>query len=349
MPSLPIIGTTLLLLFQCLELPAATNGSPLRVLSFNVLAGGAAAAEVGSTSPLYNRPRQTNIADVILRTGADIVCVNEPPGSSDPILPLLQASDPNWRRRGGSDGRINIHLYARFLIEPDPLQPANPTVHRVRVSPTQSVFVHTIHWWPAGGYGPDVVQKCVRADDVRGLATQVLAQVSIPGTYRRTLDAVKSHLESGEPVVILGDFNEPSHLDWTDDYAARGADRWVGNPSGRPLRPAIAWAGSRALMGAGLRDAYRTVFPDPVAKPGNTWTPPYATGTPGRKPWEDQVLDRIDMIYYGGGLEVVSAAVVGESAETSDLVIAGPWPSDHRAVLAVFEWPASATHKERIE
>ncbi len=316
-------------------------GGEFRVLTFNILAGGSAVAEVGSTSPLHRRPRQTNIAEVIRQTGADLVCVNEPPGTTDPVLPLLQASDPNWRRRGGSDGRIDIHLYARVPIEPDPLHPGDPTLHQVRVSPTQSVIVHTVHWWPARGYGPDYVQKRLRAGDApsdRGVfATQVLAAVSVPAVYRATVAKVKPHLDAGHPVLVLGDFNEPSHLDWTPDYAVRGGDRWVRNSTGTPLRLPIAWAGSRALADAGLKDAYRVLFPDPVSKPGHTWTPPYATGTPGRRPWEDQVLDRIDRIYFAGArLRVVRAAVVGESTVTAEVVYPGPWPSDHRAVLAVF-------------
>lgn len=357
----PFIGRVGVLLLGVLLTAPSARALEVKILSFNVLSGGAAAAEVGLTSPLFRQPRHTNIAEVILQTGADIVCVNEPPGSPDPVLALLQERDPNWQRRGGSDGRVNIFLYARYPIEPDPLQPAVPTMHRVRVSPTQSVIVHTVHWWPARGYGPDYVQQRIQAGDLPPdpghFASQVLARVSIPATYAATLAKVQPHLAAGRPVFVLGDFNEPSQLDWTTSYATTGPDRWVGNPFPTPLRPAIEWAGSKVLIAAGLKDAYREVFPDPVVKPGNTWTPPYANGTPGRRPYDgnitttgtpNQVLARIDWILFAGaGVTVRNAAVVGENpahAEhtgKSELVpeiqYPGPWPSDHRAVLAVFE------------
>ncbi|MFO1492844.1 MAG: endonuclease/exonuclease/phosphatase family protein [Kiritimatiellia bacterium] len=313
----------------------------VRVMAFNVLTGGAPVSEVGAGSPLFRRPRHTNLAEVIRQAKADLVCVNEPPGANDPLLPILRADDPDWRRRGGSDGRINIQLYSRFPIEPDPEHPDDPTLHQVRVTPARAVIVHTIHWWPAKGYGPDYVQKRWRAGDFSTAPAEfeadVLAKVGVPATYRKTVERVKPHLAAGRPVLVLGDFNEPSHLDWTDGYAARGADRWVRNPTAAPLRPRIAWEGSRTLLSAGLQDAYRVIHPDPVANPGNTWTPPYAAGTPGRRPWEDQVLDRIDFLYFAGdGFSVVQAAVIGEARETSDIVHPGPWPSDHRAVLSVF-------------
>ena len=144
-------------------------------------------------------------------------------------------------------------------------------------------------------------------------------------------------LGAGENVILTGDFNEPSHLDWTARAAESGLDRWVKNPKGRALRFKIAWKGSILLADAGLRDAYRTVFPDEVTKPGITWTPPYSPGAPGRRPYDEQVLERIDMIYFAGRkLKILSAAIVGESKETCEVVHAGPWVSDHRAVSATF-------------
>lgn len=138
--------------------------------------------------------------------------------------------------------------------------------------------------------------------------------------------------------MLTGDFNEPSHLDWTARAATDGRDRWVKNTSDVPLRFPIRWRGSRLLADAGLRDAYRTAFPDEVRHPGNTWTPPYPENTPGRRPYGDQVLDRIDMIYFAGPkLRVRSAAMIGESREAAEIAFDGRWPSDHRAVLTVFD------------
>jgi endonuclease/exonuclease/phosphatase family metal-dependent hydrolase len=156
--------------------------------------------------------------------------------------------------------------------------------------------------------------------------------------YQQTLEAIKPLLAAKETIVLTGDFNEPSHLDWTARAAKDGMDRWVKNATNVPLRLPIRWTGSRLLADVGLRDAYRTAHRDEVQHPGNTWTPPYPENTPGRRPYVDQVLDRIDMIYFAGpGLRVRSAAVIGESQDVAEVVFDGRWPSDHRAVLAVFD------------
>jgi hypothetical protein len=65
---------------------------------------------------------------------------------------------------------------------------------------------------------------------------------------------------------------------WTTDYASVS------------LRFPIRWMGSRLLADAGLRDAYRTAFPDEVRHPGNTWTPSYPENTPGRRPYVTRYL-----------------------------------------------------------
>ena len=118
--------------------------------------------------------------------------------------------------------------------------------------------------------------------------------------------------------MIFGDFNEPSHLDWTERAAAAGI---------HPL--AVPFPLSRALEDLGFVDAVRAVYPDEVAKPAFTWS---AVAQP-----DDPTVhhDRIAFILVRGtGLSVESVSILGEKAPEADLVVA-PWPSDHRAVRAV--------------
>lgn len=120
---------------------------------------------------------------------------------------------------------------------------------------------------------------------------------------------------------VMGDFNEPSYLDWTDKAVAAG------------LQPiAVVWPTSKGVADQGFVDAFRTIYPDVVAKPGLTWTP---TTEPTDK---TDHHDRIDMILVKGkNLKVISAGIVGEKAPEADLVVT-PWPSDHRASMAVVEF-----------
>jgi exodeoxyribonuclease III len=123
--------------------------------------------------------------------------------------------------------------------------------------------------------------------------------------------------DDADAAFIFGDFNEPSHRDWTAEAAEAG---------NHPI--AVEWPTTRAIEDEGFVDAYREVHPDPVSKPAFTWTP---TSKPTVK-WDHH--DRIDFVFArADDLSVEDASIVGESAATSEIVV-DPYPSDHRAVVA---------------
>jgi len=138
------------------------------------------------------------------------------------------------------------------------------------------------------------------------------------------LDSVLTVIDALPPsrlTVLCGDFNEPSHLDWTEAAAALGR---------HPL--AVAFPASRKLVSAGFIDSWRAVHPDERRYPGFTWTPYADRDDPGEH------HDRIDFVYVkGDGVRIRSAAVAGESELAADIVVT-PWPSDHRAVVATVEY-----------
>jgi hypothetical protein len=145
---------------------------------------------------------------------------------------------------------------------------------------------------------------------------------------------------AGREVMLAGDFNEGSHLDWTErakDFAGH-------------FGAVLPWDNSIALEKAGFRDAWRAVFPDEVKHPGFTW-PATAFGkkTTSWTPKADE-RDRIDFIYHSPGVRPVHAWIVGprtcfigevkvdDPGEDAFLCDELPWPSDHKAVLAEFEY-----------
>ena len=141
----------------------------------------------------------------------------------------------------------------------------------------------------------------------------------------RWVDLVVRHgdrlAEDVRLVAICGDFNEPSHLDWTARAVYSGRHPF-----------AVAFPASRKLADAGFVDAYRAHRPDELEYPGFTWTPLAAAGDPSEH------HDRIDFVYLKGeDLRIRSTAVAGESALTADIVVES-WPSDHRAVVVSVEF-----------
>ncbi len=94
------------------------------------------------------------------------------------------------------------------------------------------------------------------------------------------------------PVIVAGDFNVPSGLDWDGGH-----------------RPEADWPATRRFMDAGYTDAFRAVHPDPDVAPGRTWSQ--------IEPSEKEPRDRIDFIYLLG-LEVDDADHFGDAADDAD-------------------------------
>ena len=138
----------------------------------------------------------------------------------------------------------------------------------------------------------------------------------------KLLRQVKSIPDKEAPIFVVGDFNEPSHLDWTKAAAKVGR---------HPIK--VAYPTSTEMAKAGFSDSYRTIYPDEMKNPGITWSPAYKAGDPRTH------HDRIDFVYFKGkGLEVKDVKILGENEENADLVVS-PYPSDHRAVVATFTLP----------
>ena len=154
-------------------------------------------------------------------------------------------------------------------------------------------------------------------------------------------------IDKGIPVVMGGDFNEPSHLDWQADTK----DLWDHNGA------IINWDCSVMLQKAGFRDSYREKYPDPVLYPGFTFPA-------GNKLAEDAKLerlawapdvderDRIDFIYYyptNASLLLEENIIIGPSesvirgkvrkCDSKDRFFTpkGIWPTDHKGNLATFK------------
>lgn len=138
----------------------------------------------------------------------------------------------------------------------------------------------------------------------------------------RLISDLKPALATGRPVFLTGDFNEPSHLDWTD-RAAKAAKVPI----------AVEYPATKAIVSAGMSDAFRSVFPNEVTHPGMTWTPITSPDDPKDR------HDRIDMIFFSGNsVTAQKCEVVGEKADVADIVV-NPYPSDHRGVVAAISVP----------
>lgn len=153
----------------------------------------------------------------------------------------------------------------------------------------------------------------------------------------------REEISNGNMIVLGGDFNEPSHLDWQSDT--------------KDLRDhnglVINWDCSVMLQKEGYKDVYREIYPNPVTHPGFT----FAAGNKDAKIkdliWTEGVddRDRIDFIYYlpeknisledamivGPVEDLYKGRLVNGKAEDAILTLNGTWPTDHKGTLAIFK------------
>ncbi|MCA9188004.1 MAG: endonuclease/exonuclease/phosphatase family protein [Pirellulaceae bacterium] len=297
--SAPICLRWLLLLFAFLGGGMVAQAESLRVMTYNIWVGGRAGGY-----PL------ADTAAVIAAANPDIVGLQEQSGAARQLAEILE---------------MNVHVTNNDIayLTRFPIEGTSADGIRVRTGLDSHANVFNIHY-AAYPYGP----YDLRDDPSLTEASLVATAVATRGAATtNTLAAMQIALESGEPTFLLGDFNEPSHLDWTNEAADAGLH----------FGATVAWPTSQSIVDAGLTDSFRAVWPDEVSRPAETWTPGY----PAPNLSADEVHDRIDLIYHAGdGVAALQAEVVGESLAHADIVVA-PYPSDHRAVVVTFEVPTA--------
>lgn len=123
------------------------------------------------------------------------------------------------------------------------------------------------------------------------------------------------------PVIMMGDFNGGSHLDWTTDNTAPHQGY------------AVEWPVSKTMQQHELVDSYRLLNPNIHTSPGATWSP---WMIPGRYDVDRQTLpDRVDYIYFKGALlRPLHSQVIDYHPVM--------FPSDHAALLTDFAWVETA-------
>lgn len=266
---------------------------PLQLLQLNI--------EYGGTGVDF-----AAVISVIEKSAASVVALQEGCGNVPEIASAL-----GWPY---FDVRTQVVSQLPLLDPPA----ATAGVILVEVEPGRMVAVINVH--PASrGYGPIRLAKGESLPRV--LRRERRLRV---GELQPSLDAAADLMRDGLSVILLGDFNAPSHLDWTDDA--------VGIlPS---VTSAVAWPTSVALEAIGLVDAYRAVYPDPVSHPGLTW-PADRPFVDGYNPAADgHPADRIDFMHVSPDVTVETISIVGETDYAlSDLSVT-PWPTDHRGLLA---------------
>lgn len=283
-------------LFVLLQLAALAihneynHGDTLRVLSFNILYGG-------------DEIDFQKVVEVIQEAKPDIVGIQEAEGN----IPRL-ASALGWKYYNS-----RLHLLSKYPIYSD-------TLHSwyyafVEIRPGKSVALFNIHL-PSDPYGPDLVRDGLPIHEV--LENEYQLRYSELDTF----EFMFKHLARNNiPIIVTGDFNSPSHRDWT-------AKTQMMRPH---MHYPVDWVVTKRMEENGFEDTYRVCHPDPHKNPGITWTPasPPIVGA-------NETHDRIDFIWTRGVERILNSTLIGEALSHDVSIAVNPFPSDHRAVLSTF-------------
>ncbi len=289
--------------------------SDLRIMTFNVWS-----AEGTSTG-------REILTDVIRASGADIVGLQEM-GNAQGIQ-IAEALGYHYQQQSGSDTQI---LSRYPILE----RTRRAWGARIEISPGHDIWLFNAHL-AAYPYQPyDLRDRRLAQNEAAVIAAANSARGSQVTSMLRDMEE-SGALASGDPVFLTGDFNEPSHLDWTQ-AAAEATDR--------PYDLKVDYPTSVRITEVGMIDSFREVRPvEPV--PGvfdfaYTWTPGYP---PPQVP-ANEVHDRIDIVYHRDGTEKpvipTEALNLGPTADLD----AEPWMTDlqvprynadHRAVVVEYD------------
>lgn len=258
----------------------------LRLMTWNIWHG-------GRENDHFRGPRQ--VIDLIQKSRADVVMMQETYGSGEIIARGLKF---HFQPRG-----TNLSLHSRYPIEEDisVFEPFKCVGAIIRLPNGRRVAIYNI-WLP---YAEDIWLPEIRSksDLNRLLAGCAPSARDLEKILRLIKERLADPKYKDIPLVIGGDFNSMSHL----DYAEVARENYGVH---------VQWPTSQLMTDSGFRDTFRELNPDVNRAKDRTWSP--------RFPEQEQ--DRIDFIYTKGqDFEPVRT----ERIDTAP----GLFPSDHAALL----------------
>ena len=300
----------------------------------------------------------SQICDVILETNPDIVCFVEVRNYKNEdwttkiVNALATKNQKYYRGYAGGD----VSFISKYPINNGKLVFSNTdkgTVANFDVNVDGNIIVvsgvHLDYTYyasnlPRGYNGGDPNWKIINDGNGNPKPITNVDSIQKYGLKSSRDEAISSFLNAvkfeTKPVILMGDFNEPSFLDWTEKTKNNFNHHGV----------VIPWHNTLKLHQNGFVDVFREFYPNELENPGFTW--PSATSKKKATSWTPLAdeRDRVDYIFIKGNkIEIIDVALVGiketfvynikETIDTDkEKFFASnlPWPSDHKAVFAKF-------------
>ena len=202
------------------------------------------------------------------------------------------------------------------ILSKYPLEVVNEMYVKIILNENQYIHFFNIHF-PSYPYQPYDIRDIKITTESQAIHQAEQSR----GLYVDNLLFYINQINDNMPIVVTGDFNEPSHLDWIE-----GSENAIKFQISNQGQFTVDWPASNKMINSNLFDAYRSVYTNPIDYPGYTWTPIVNL---------DEVHDRIDFIYHNNSINVESVFLIGPDS-FSDIVMPN-YESDHRALLVNFK------------
>jgi len=298
--SLNILIVSGILLFFFLSCQNAQNQvistSEFSVLTWNIWHGGLHGAAVdGYPEDSLNTQ---NVLKVLKHVNADVILMQETYCCG---MEIAKTAGYNYSWRGSS----NLSIHSKYpIIDTIPIfKPFNSHATIIDINHQKILFINLwLHYLP--DYFKDIKTK-TPSELIIGEETSRLSEIK---AILAAVDSLAS-IYQNTPIIIGGDFNSGSHLDWTKQTKSAHYDKIV------------EWPVSKTMQLNGFTDSYRKIHSIPITEQEGTWG--FLS--------DDIITDRIDFIYFKGrNIKTIDSKIIGEDPQ------GGFFNSDHKAIFSTF-------------
>lgn len=286
----------ILAIFIVLAWSSMGAADDIKTMTWNIWHGGIHGDKAGGFAE--DEANTDNILKVIVENDPDIIFMQETYCCG---MEVAKAAGYPYSQRGSSN--LSIHSKYPIVEVIELFKPFNSHAVVIDVDGKEILCVNV--WLNSSPDYFPVFEEATSEFMVEGEKKTRLVEI------KAILDEIeKLEQASRMPILIGGDFNSSSHLDWIESTKKSHFNK------------VIKWPVTSLIEDRGYVDSFRKINPDPVTSLQGTWG--YFT--------DGYLSDRIDYIFFRGK---------GIKAKKSDIIMDDPeggfFNSDHRAILTEFE------------
>jgi len=290
-PKIGILILTSFLLAAC----SPKESVSIKIMTWNIWHGGLHGTKTDNFK--QDTANTINVLKVIQEEDPDILYMQETYCCG---MDVAKEAGYSYSWRGSS----NLSIHSKYPII-DTLKLFRPFNSHAVVIDVKGQHLLCVNIWLH--YLPDYFQdiKSLSPDSlIAGEATSRLKEIT---AILNSVDSLGEILDI--PIIIGGDFNSGSHLDWVENTRQFHYDK------------VVEWPVSKLMLDHGYIDSFREANPDPTLSLDGTWG--FLS--------DDIISDRIDFIYYRGNKLLTQSSIIVMNDPSN-----GFFNSDHRAILSTF-------------